>query len=134
MFLYFSIDNHLPLTNYWSTELWLAVAGSVSVALIFLSGVYTIIIGYVVMISITVCFSLLTAYAGTLYPINCRAVATSVIVMCARLGSACGAFVIGVFLKNDCNGMFYTFAVTLSSKHVSNRLCQMPLSEKDATE
>lgn len=54
------------------------------------------------------------AYTVTLYPTNCRAVATSFIVMSGRLGSAFGAFLLGIFLEHNCNGMFYTFTIGLS--------------------
>lgn len=96
--------------------LWLAVIGVASVALIFHKGLNAIVITFVVLLSVVVCFNLLMGFAVTLYPINCRAGPTSFIVMCGRLGSTVGAFAIGITLDNACNEMFYAYAATLTSK------------------
>lgn len=87
-----------------------------SVLLTFLTGFYAIVFSYVVLLSVLVCFNLQTAYTVTLYPVNCRAVATSFILMVGRAGSVFGGNFIGIMLNNECNAIYYTIAGALASK------------------
>lgn len=95
------------------------LASAASVALNFISDFYAIVITYIVFMSVVVCVNIITAYAVTLYPINCRAVATSFVLMCGRLGSVLGSNFIGLLLDTHCNAIFYMFAATLTSKQTT---------------
>lgn len=66
--------------------------------------------------SVVVCTNFITAYAVTLYPIHCRAMATSFILTCGRLGSVAGSNFVGLLLDVECSGIFYTFGGSVASK------------------
>lgn len=108
---------YIPLTGITNfTALWITLASAASVALNFTNDFYAIVISYIVFMSVVVCFNIITAHAVTLYPIHCRAMATSFILTCGRLGSTLGSNFIGILLDVECNSIFYTFAATLTSK------------------
>lgn len=122
------------LSSFASIVAWLLLASAASIALITQKGFVVIVLGYTVLASVVLCFGLQTAYAVTLYPTSCRAAATSLLVMCGRLGSASGGIMIGWLLSNGCDAMFYMFAVTLASKPIGQLLilkAQQAISAND---
>lgn len=53
------------------------------------------------------CASIVMAVAVNLYPTAYRAMATSIILMCGRIGGVAGSVVIGAALENYCSSIFY---------------------------
>lgn len=104
----------LFVTNF--TALWLTIVSAASVTLNFVNEFYAIVISDVVFISVIVCNNFVTAFVVTLYPIHCRAMATSFILTCGRLGSVVGSNFVGFLLNVACNGIFYTFGGAVASK------------------
>lgn len=96
---------------------WMAVASTSSVAICILTEFSAIVVSYTLLLSIGNCCSILVAYSTTLYPVSCRATATSLISMSGRLGGVFGAILISLILNTECKSLFYFYAVMLSSKH-----------------
>lgn len=61
------------------------------------------------------CANVVTAVAINLYPTQYRAMATSFIFMCGRIGGVTGSNLIGALLENHCSLIFYLFGGILIS-------------------
>lgn len=94
----------------------MAVSSAASVAVCFLTEFYAIVFSYIMIISLASCSSIIIAFSNTLYPVNCRATATSFIALCARLGSVVGGNLVGILLNVECRSIFYVYAAILTSK------------------
>lgn len=95
---------------------WMVIASAASVTICFFTEFGTIVISYVTLISIGCCSSLIAAYSTTLYPVNCRAIATSFISLSSRLGAVFGGNLVSLLLNVECRSIFYVYAVTLISE------------------
>lgn len=56
------------------------------------------------------------AVAVNLYPTQYRAMATSFILMCGRLGGVAGSNIVGLLLEESCSLIFYLFSGVLISE------------------
>lgn len=95
---------------------WLIVSMVCGVLMDYVDNFYVIVICLVAFVCCGVCSSIVMAVAVNLYPTNCRAMATSFIMMAGRLGSVSGSNFIGFMLENYCTWIFYVFGGILISK------------------
>lgn len=76
----------------------------------FVNEFYWIVACFVAFLSCCVCANVVMAVAVNLFPTNYRAMATSFILMCGRIGGVIGSNIVGVLLENFCPWIFYLFA------------------------
>lgn len=77
----------------------------------FLTEFYSILIAFITFTSSSLCAAIVSAISVNLYPTNVRAMATCFIYMFGRVGGLAGGNLIGFFVENHCNSIFYTFGV-----------------------
>lgn len=101
---------------FLQTGSWLFTSMVCGILLNFVDNFYLTVIFYVVFMCSAICSSIIMAVAVNLYPTNCRAMATSFIMLFGRLGSANGSSVIGLMLPHHCTMIFYVFGGVFISK------------------
>lgn len=97
---------------------WLIISMGCGILMDFVDNFYVIVICLVAFVCCGVCSTIIMSVAVNSYPTNYRAMATSFIMLCGRVGSVTGSNFIGLVLQNHCPLIFYVFGGVLISKRI----------------
>lgn len=85
--------------------------------LTYVTGFYPIFVVFNIFLSCCTVANIVMAVAVNLYPIQYRAMATSFVFMCGRIGGVAGSNIVAMMLENNCDMIFYVFSAVLVSKY-----------------
>lgn len=88
---------------------WLLLSTFFCISLNFSSGFYMIVFSFIIFLSFVTTSITVMALVVNLYPVNYRALAAALILMCGRIGTVWGSYIIGILLNNNCSFIFYLF-------------------------
>lgn len=95
---------------------WLTISALCSVFLNHITELYSILSSFIIMVSSSSCAAITMGMSVSVYPTNIRAMATSFIFTCGRIGGLIGANFVSLLLEHQCTLIFNMSAVFLISK------------------
>lgn len=95
---------------------WLILSTVACILINFVTGYLASVISFSVFSSSGLAANIVMAVAVNLYPTQYRAMATSFILMCGRIGGVVGANIVGLLLESYCTSIFYFGGFFLACK------------------
>lgn len=93
------------------------VSSSAAISINFWTNIDLTIMFYIIFLSCSICATQVMAVSVNLFPTNYRSMATSFMLMCARIGGAFGSNAVGFLLQGHCTKIFYISAAALISAY-----------------
>lgn len=109
------VSFHLVCIHWAGSWLIISIIGGILINQV--TNVYIVVICFIAFSSAAASGSFFMAISVNLFSTNYKAIATSFIILFARVGNVGGSFIIGLLLENHCTLIFYLFGGSLISKY-----------------